>query len=287
MIKPLQLFTIVFHLLFTFSTNSFCSSEQEIIDNIYTIATGLSNQVGSCPERNASLEEWNTFLQGNGPSQPGFLRPAEADHQELYNSPPYTQYPALKQSFKNLGLINSTYPLSSHFETVVIFGGTPWDTKERFTFLKNLIQTGRIKFSKVIYINGHRALKDIEKEWLLEQGYDDQAYQHEAAEVIWNELFTSPMKQTTLEIMTIPAPEGRRANTEDTVKEYFKSDNSSSTLFITNGPYGPFQGEIVKGVVGLLKVSKAYEVIQSETRDTMSLSSLLDTIARRVYAIKK
>ncbi|WP_010300368.1 hypothetical protein [Candidatus Odyssella thessalonicensis] len=81
--------------------------------------------------------------------------------------------------------------------------------------------------------------------------------------------------------MTISALPTRRANTLDTVQAYFKTYDFESTLFITNGPYGPFQEEIVKRVSSF----RTCEVIQSPIRDTAAMSSLLDTIARRGYVM--
>lgn len=250
-------------------------SEQALIANLQSIAAALTPSIAPSPAVDASLENWNAFLQHN------FLRPSTCDHQELYNSPPYTNYPQLIPFFTEIGLIQGTYPAKQDYSAIVIFGGTPWDTKERFSYLKKLIQAHKITPSRFIYINGHRSLKEIEKHWLLEHHYQEKNYQHEAAAEIWKKSFSHKLTSKDLEIMTIPALPTRRANTLDTVQAYFKTYDFESTLFITNGPYGPFQEEIVKGV----KPSRISEVIQSPTRDTAAMTSLLDTIARRVYVM--
>jgi hypothetical protein len=186
---------------------------------------------------------------------------------------------------EKLGLIKATYPKNKKYEVIVILEGTPWDTLERFSFLKELLIFQRLNMTKIIYIKGRRSLYLSEKQWLEEKRYGKLSHQHEAAQLIWQKSIAPSLNNHSLEIMTIDPPKGRRANTKDTVKEFFKAYCPHTVLFITNGPYGPFQGEIVKAVVVSEKIKVNHETIQSATRESISTTSILDTIARRIYAM--
>ncbi len=231
------------------------------------------------PMESSSLETWNRFLQLH------FLRPKNADHQHIQFLEKHTKHNAVTAHFKALGLIDKVLPQSSNYRNIVIFGGTPWNTQERFDFLQDLIRRKllHIEQSRVIYINGLRKLLQSEVDFFEKNNAMNVEFQHEVAALLWNKTLLPTIKKE-LEILTIEPPKpDQRANTEDTVSAFFRKYRGGKHLFISNGPYGPYQFETVKNVSQEIKNSDAFEVINSQANPKISTISLLDTIARRLF----
>ncbi len=223
----------------------------------------------------SDLEAWNNFLQKN------FLRPPGDDHQEAQKASQHARHSDLLPHFKVLGLIDAIRPGKQEFDVIVIFGGTPWDTAERFFWTNHLIADG-IKTKGFMYINGKRILKSSELEWLKCRGFEGVTYQHESAQTLWD---SSDLKKFPITILTVDPPAERRANTEDTLKAfltYAKDHGIRNALFITNGPYGPYQFETA---LHIIKGELQFEGSSSTTKSDISTISLTDTIARRFYTI--
>ena len=131
-----------------------------------------------------------------------------------------------------------------------------------------------------MYINGKRELKLSELTWLIDSGFEGITYQHEAAKALWNRSNKGP-----LAILTVEPPLGRRANTNDTLHAfltYAKENDIYSVLFITNGPYGPYQFDTASVVIGS---GLPFKGSSSAPNDDISTVSLTDTLARRFYTI--
>lgn len=227
------------------------------------------------PKDKRDLNAWNDFMQKN------FLRPPGDDHQQAQKQGHHPKHNELLQHFKALGLIDAIMPNGKDFGLVVIFGGSPWDTLERFEWARSLGTSDR----RFIYINGERELQTCEIEWLASKGLTGITYQHEAAKALWNSLNANQEVQP-LSFITVPKPEGRRANTEDTLEQFlsYARHETGKILFITNGPYGPYQLTTAAKVIGNRLI---FEGSCSATPDTMSTVSLLDTIARWFYTTFK
>lgn len=229
------------------------------------------------PAADAPLSVWNTFLQAK------FLRAAGSDHCNIQNLPQHDSHDELVPHFEALGLVHETLPTAQKFDQLVVFGGTPWDTRERFSYVKELRNRG-IATDAILYLNGDRKLQESERKWLIDQGYGEIEKQHEAAKAIWVKDFAD-QEDISLDLLTIAPPEGRRANTEDTLTAFFSSHQRGTVLFVTNGPYGPYQDATTRVVAAKQLTTPMFEVVSSMCAPRISTASLLDTIARLVYTI--
>jgi hypothetical protein len=228
------------------------------------------------PGESASVELWNTFLQKK------FLRPNTHDHQEAQKAGHHPEHVKLLPHFQILGLINEIMPEQNEFDVIVIFGGTPWDTEERFLWTERLVTQRGITTKGFMYINGRRELKSSELDWLKHKKSEGIAYQHEAAQLLWE---NSNLKKYPLIILTLDPPPGRRANTDDTLHAFLKYAQDHGihrALFITNGSYGPYQFETASRV---LQNNLQFEGSSSGSKSDVSTVSLTDTLARRFYTI--
>lgn len=228
------------------------------------------------PQENANAKEWNAFLQKN------FLRPEAQDHQEAQKAGQHPKHLELLPHFKSLRLIDEIMPNQQEFDVIVIFGGSPWDTEERFRWVNVLVAERGIKTKAFIYINGKRQLKSSELDWLKAKKLENITYQHEAAKALWGSF---DLKKNPLTILTVAPPPGRRANTNDTLHaflKYAKENDIHTVLFITNGPYGPYQFDTASMVI---KGNLQFEGSSSPSNDNISTVSLTDTLARRFYTI--
>ena len=251
---------------------SLISPQGKVHPSLVAIAKVLCPE--EVPKESASVKEWNIFLQRK------FLRPATQDHQEAQKAVQHEKHLELLPHFKELGLIGPIMPEQQEFDVIVIFGGTPWDTEERFLWANFLVKEKGIKTKAFIYINGKRLLKPSELDWLKDKGLKNIAYQHEAAKVLWDR---SNPKKDHLTILTVAPPPDRRANTNDTLNAflvYAKENSIHHVLFITNGHYGPYQFDTASIVV---KGSLRFEGSSSAADGNISTLSLTDTIARRFY----
>jgi len=238
------------------------------------------------PADNASLETWNDYLQIH------FIRRSGTDHQQVQKLGNAAYHHYLVPYFEKLGLIERVWPSQKHYDYVIVFGGSPWDTQARFKYLQKLVGAQKISLEKstVFYINGKRTLHPSERRYLLKNGYPDCQYQNEAVERIWDQAWKPKLKKDLVFLTIIPPKHPIRANTADTVRAflkdiYFKENKTTdkTILFITNGPYGPYQHETVRAVAAEFSAPIAFETVSSHTRKMMSTASFLDTIARRVY----
>jgi hypothetical protein len=271
---------MIIHATFSLAADSLypdiADSRKKINPHVIAIAKELFSDV---PKETSDLDTWNQFLQLH------FLRPKNTDHQQVQFLQQHIKHNAIAAHFKALGLINEVLPQNSIYKSIVIFGGTPWDTQERFGFLQDLIERKllNIEQSRIVYINGLRKLMQSEVDFLKSNNFAKVEFQHEAAILLWNKTLLPTLKKE-LELLTIEPPKpGQRANTEDTVSSFFAKFKGDKHLFITNGPYGPYQFETVKSVAQKVKTSDPFEVISSQTNPKISTISFLDTIARRLF----
>lgn len=248
--------------------------EGKIHSSLVAIAKVLCPK--EAPKENASIKVWNAFLQKN------FLRPETQDHQEAQKAGQHPKHLELLPHFKALGLIDEIIPKQREFDVIVIFGGSPWDTEERFRWVNALVTEKGIKTRAFIYINGERLLKPSERAWLKGKKLENITYQHESAKALWD---CFDLKKNSLTILTVAPPPGRRANTNDTLLaflKYAKENSIRKVLFITNGPYGPYQFDTASMV---MKGALQFEGSSSPSNNNISTVSLTDTLARRFYTI--
>lgn len=235
------------------------------------------------PDENSSLKVWNDFLQIK------FLR--KGDHQVAQFSPLHPLHEDLMPYFKALGLIDETHAMEQEFDIGTVFGGTPWDTYERYSKLCKEINDKNRQIDSIVYMNGDRNLDPSEIDWMAANGYGFVTKQHEAAKIIWDKTFKTKVgPEITFSLNTAPHPGDRRANSEDTLIYFFSGITKDEgepkikkILFVTNGPYGPYQYATAKSVAQKYFPSISFEVVSSQCRTSMSTISLLDTIARRFY----
>ncbi len=252
---------------------SIISERGTIHTHVYAIALAIFK---NCPAELDSVRTWNDFLQKH------FLRKKEFDHYSIQSMPQHELHKQLLPYFTGLGLLSEKPPAAKTYNQIVVFGGTPWDTKERFTYLQEILVSG-ITTQSILYINGERLLHESEQAWMMDQGYGKVLKQHEAAEVIWKKDFSDKVC-TQFSVRTITPPKaGVRANTEDTVVDYMQNSHAKSVLFITNGPYGPYQNATVQTVFAKHKATIQADIASSRCRDTISTATLLDTLARWFY----
>jgi hypothetical protein len=229
----------------------------------------------------SSLTEWNTYLQRN------FLRPPNVDHQEMAQMQQDPKHGQMTLLFNALGMVKDIKPSKKQYDNVFVFGGTPSHTKERFEFLAQNIKSKRIDVpanATVTYINGHRKIASSEVAEAKAMGVDCE-YQHQCAELIWKAYYAGlPVK---LEVMTIQPPEGRRANTDDTLMAFYAripADKHANVLGYSNQPYGPYQGDTADAVKQRMKrYDLQVEVVAKASDDPVPTITYLDSIARRVY----
>lgn len=119
------------------------------------------------PEEDAGAQVWNAFLQKN------FLPAETQDDQEAQKAGQQPKYRELLPYFKALKLIDEIMPKQREFDVIVIFGGTPWDTEERFRWVNILVAEIGIKAKTFIYLNGKRLLKSSELSWLKNRKFEN------------------------------------------------------------------------------------------------------------------
>lgn len=138
----------------------------------------------------------------------------------------------------------------------------------------------------VTYINGRRKIASSEVAEAKAMGVDCE-YQHQCAELIWKAYYAGlPVK---LEVMTIDPPEGRRANTDDTLMAFYAripEDQAAKVLGYSNQPYGPYQGDTANAVKERMKrFDLEVEVVAKASDKPVATITYLDSIARRVYTV--
>lgn len=228
-----------------------------------------------------SLPEWNAYLQRN------FLRPPHIDHQDMANMLQDSKHGKMLPLFAAIGMVKDIYPAHRNYDYVFVFGGTPSHTKERFEFLAQNIATKKIYVpdnATVTYINGLRKIDKAEIAEAKAMGIDCE-YQHQCAELIWNTYYSGlPVK---LELLTIDPPQGRRANTEDTLMAFYgriPAHEKARLLGYSNQPYGPYQGDTANEVKQKMqRFDLEIDVAAKESTNKVATITYLDSIARRVY----
>lgn len=240
----------------------------------------IQNPTAKLPST-SSLPAWNTYLQKN------FLRPPNVDHQEMAHMQQDPKHAQMTPLFNALAMVKDISPSLKKYDNVFVFGGTPNHTKERFEFLSQNITSKKIEVpanATVTYINGRRKLADSEVEEAKIMGLNCE-YQHQCAELIWQAYYAGlPVK---LEVMTIDPPEGRRANTDDTLMAFYAripADQEAKILGYSNQPYGPYQGDTANAVKERMKrYDLKIEVVAKASDKPVATITNLDSIARRVY----
>lgn len=279
--------------------------EGKIAPDLYEICKIINNNSTDNLPDQSDRRGWNVWMQKH------LLRPKGLDHQDLINWNNHPEHEKLFNLFKKLNLVEAIAPSRKFYDTVVIFGGTPWDSRERMGYVDNLWKSEAIKTNKVVYINGKRLLRDEEKnpEDLFNLSQEHFAnrkgwkapsttpeYQHEEASIVWDQLIEDPILRGRFEVLTIePTIDSltgkvKRAVTEDTVKAFFKSfPDTESCLFVSNNPYGPYQAEIIQTILNKLKESgelpKVREVDSVASKLLRDCATIVftDTLARRFY----
>ncbi len=248
------------------------------------------------PGSQGSLEAWNQWLQKY------FLRVAGKDHQDIATDQKHPLHHQMLPLFRNLGLVDAVLPSRKQFDVIAIFGGTPVDTRERMYHVVKLWQEG-VRADHIIYINGRRKLHPLE---LTQHGLDTEnkdtpsqpdwvtpkdipLFQHEMAAVIWEQLVPKNSELfAKFQILTIDPPVGKsRATTEDTISALIDRNTSmTSCLFVSNAPYGPYQGETVNNVLDEKGAKDLVtETTSSKLTRDLTTAPFLDTLARRAYTL--
>lgn len=256
-------------------------SNGEMNKDIVALAR-IQNPASTLPPT-SSLPAWNTYLQRN------FIRPPNVDHHEMAHMQQDPKHSQMTPIFNALGMVKDISPSSNKYDHVFVFGGTPNHTKERFEFLAQNITSKRIDVpvnATVTYINGHRKIASSEVEEAKAMGVDCE-YQHQCAELIWKAYYAGlPVK---LEVITIEPPEGRRANTDDTLMAFYAripADQAAKILGYSNQPYVPYQGDTASAVKERMKrYDLEVEVVGKSSDKPVATITYLDSIARRVYTV--
>jgi hypothetical protein len=279
--------------------------EEGIAPDLYAICKIINkDSTEGLPNSNDRLG-WNDWMQKN------LLRPNSLDHQDLLNWPKHEKHDLLLKCFSHLGLIEAIKPIGLLFDSIIVFGGTPWDTRERMNLVKDLWDKEGVRANKIVYVNGRRSLRVEEKkvedvfnvsqkdfknriDWIAPKEIPE--FQHESAAIVWDQLVEPSDLKDRFEVLTIEpitdpvTGEIRRANTEDTVSAFFnKYPDSKTSLFVSNNPYGPYQGEIVKTVLRQMKnkqkmkVARKVETVASGMLRDCTTVVFTDTLARRFY----
>jgi len=231
----------------------------------------------------SSLPAWNTYLQRS------FIRPPNVDHQDMAHMQQDSKHSQMTPLFNALGMVKDINPSRKKYDHVFVFGGTPNHTKDRFEFLAQNVKSKQIDVpvsATVTYINGRRKIASSEVEEAKAMGVDCE-YQHQCAELIWKAYYSGlPVK---LEVMTIDPPEGRRANTDDTLMAFYARipvDQAAKVLGYSNQPYGPYQGDTANAVKERMKrFDLEVEVVAKASDKPVATLTYLDSIARRVYTV--
>lgn len=227
------------------------------------------------------LVGWNAYLQQH------FLRPVWMDHSDLMYVQLDPKHSQLEPLFVKLGMVDDIKPKRKKYDVLFVFGGTPEWTFQRFKFLRENIRQKLINVSgnaEIFYINGHRQLPEVEVEEAKNLGLDCE-YQAQCAQLIWNEYFQQlPLK---LNVITATPPEGRRANTDDTLKLFFTMlpQTKQNLLGYSNAPYVPYQADTALAVaIREKKTNLNIEVVGAGIENKKVPTVVyLDSLARRVY----
>jgi len=241
-----------------------------ISDELYNLAKIVSdNNKIVLPDKNESLDIWNMWFQKN------FLKSENIDDQDTLSISNYEYHNQIEHLIHKLGLINEKLPKHINYDCVVIFGGTPWDTLERFMFIKKT----NVSSNNYVYINGLRKLNNMEIDYIKQNYNETIIYQHEFADFLWNKLFNDD-----LNILTIEPYSSKRINTFDTIKVFFDGwNNYCSYLFVSNNPYGLYQKETLMKYVNKNVRNKIIDICYSSINRNIPTLVYLDTIARRFY----
>ena len=279
--------------------------EGKIAPELYEVCKIINNNTANGLPDQSDRSGWNAWMQAH------LLRPKGLDHQDLLTWNDHPEHEKLLTLFKRLGLVEAITPSRKYYDKVVVFGGTPWDSRERIAYVDSLWKNGAIKVNKVVYINGKRLLRDEEKDpedlfnssqehFTNREGWEAPSttpqYQHEGASIVWDQLIEEPALRERFELFTIEPTvdpltgKTKRAITEDTVKAFFKSyPETQSCLFVSNNPYGPYQAEIVQTMLNKLKDSgelpgvKEVDSVASKLLRNCATIIFTDTLARRFY----
>lgn len=229
----------------------------------------------------SSLTAWNSYLQKS------FLRPPNIDHQHMAHMQQDPKHAKMTPLFNSLGMVKDINPAYKKYDHIFVFGGTPNHTKERFEFLAKNIISKKIEVpanATVTYINGRRKILDSEVEEAKAMGIECK-YQDQCAKLIWDAYYAG--LPVNLKIMTIDPPEGRRANTDDTLMAFYSTiptNNNTKILGYSNQPYGPYQGDTANAVKERMKrYDLKVEVVAGKAEQPVATMTYLDSIARRVY----
>lgn len=274
--------------------------EGKIAPDFQSLAEFLYGKEG-LPRDARNLKAWNDWAQTH------FLRPRNKDHMDIKDHPKDPRHNKLMKYFDNLGLINAVTPSKSQYQAIVIFGGGPWNSRERMNYVQKLWEDG-VRAEHIVYIGGHRKLSEKEtlahvlnevkpyipnrSGWVAPQKVE--LYENQAAKVVWDQIIVDDTLRSKLKILTThpkhDAVTGnfiRRANTEDTIIDFFKKyPKIKDVLFVSSAPYGPYQNETV---IKVLKEMKLHHVTAETVSDDLHMDAttlaFLDTLARRLYTI--
>ncbi len=279
------------------------------IDPIIEEISILQNRDAVLPDK-SDLLAWNRYLQMN------FLRPSHMDHYDIAQNISDQNQQQMLAIFKNLGMVDDIEPSRKEYDLLFVFGGSLLHTYRRFSYLDWLVRQNKIIIPQtpIYYINGRRSLALVEQEEASSLGVRC-LVQDECARLIWEKYF---QVLGSLHVMTIDPPSGRRANTEDTLRAFYKTKNLNffarkslssnlekiKILGFSNQPYVPYQSDLSQTLAFTEKVKVIVEVVGPAAREEMiptsphafdmnltdtprSVPSLvyLDSIARRLYIL--
>ena len=188
----------------------------------------------------------------------GWLRVGERWHEqeERYSLKARNK---IKQLARQLGYLEEILPKKTHYHRVAVLGATSTALIQRFNFLVKLHQAG-VKFDKLVFLGSSRNLTEpatdanlIEK--MVEAGFElDEAG---LMRYFWERMIEIPvdLREKEVEFIRADGQDGYRANTQDTIKEWMRSDanledseftEEACILFISSQPYASYQGKVAE-----------------------------------------
>jgi len=253
------------------------------------------------PADSRDLRAWNDWAQTH------FLRPQGKDHFDIADHPKDPRHKKLMAYFEKFGLTSAIAPKKERYQAIVIFGGGPANSRERMNYVQKMWEAG-VRADHIFCICGHRELS--EKETLAHvlnevkpyipnrSGWQAPSkvimYEDHMAKVVWDQIIVDDQLRSKLIVLTTQAKYDpvtgkfiRRANTEDTLIDFFKSyPQLKDVLFVSSAPYGPYQHETVLKVLKDMKnTTTTVETVSDDLHIDMTTLAFLDTLARRLYTI--
>ncbi len=210
----------------------------------------------------------------------GWQRPLQVERWQVSDLSVEQRGMVLSYAVK-LGLLETRYPQSKHFNYAVLMGGATFRMEKRIGFLKELWDKG-YRFDHVVVLSGERVLDaKVEK---IPEGCKSES---DAAHAMWKTVDLSPevrnLPITFVDTPMIPVYMGkRRPGTADTIAKWVKtSPKPGSCLIISNQPYITYQEATIRLLLpkGFTLEAVGPGAVPAE----LNAADILDSIARWLY----